>query len=395
MLMDVNAYVGRRETAQSDRITNDNGVSPISSIHTMDYDLVDGKFNLDFRSGKWSASAGLEYSYTSTRQVQRSENSPADNRSENNQYHNLYALYATAMYTLSSHWTVNAGIRGELSSNHYSYDGESQPESGSDFYLTPNLGVNYYGGGVYASLTYSSNLYRPVYYFLTTGFSSLSPTLWQTGNPFLKEDHENQFQFSLSWKKSYFYILYGLGKNRCDYGLSYDPEMEVSIMNPVSVPKMQNVAIVLQQRMNIGVWNPTFTGILLMQHLRFGDLNEKFEKPYLRIQWQNYFSLPWRLQAYANLYYSTNGHTNLYRAHQTFSGDIILCRTFGPVSVDIYANNILNTSKLAYTLSMNGVKYVTDRKACGPSFQLSVTYNFKSSKANYKGGHKSSDLNRL
>lgn len=392
-----NAYIGGNTDTDYSDCKAETGSSVKLSIHEMDYSLVEAKAVVDYVFNKFTLESGIEYSFTSTKQKLSGENTPVDAPSFNNQYQNLYAAFVSANYRPTDKLRFNAGIRGELTSNKYTSSNIFSDNSESNLYWTPKVGVTYAPKDLKFNFTYSANLYHPFYFFLTSGYTFLSPTLWKTGNPSLEIDREHNFDLSITWKKTYAYLSYGYGRNRCDYGLSYDPREECSIMYPVSVPKISSWAFMIQQRADIRNWHPSIVGILLLQDLHFGTINESFNKPYLRLQWKNMLKLPLDVYAYANLTWESSGHTNLYYVHNRFRLDMALSKSIGSFNLNLSLDNIFNTWKLEYTLSSNGVCYIQNNKPYGPIITISCSYNLNKTKHkhSYQGGYSSSESRRF
>lgn len=394
ILADANTYFGKRNSQFDTEIdAGATGQENVYSNHDMDYILADGELKFNYSAKKIAINWGINYSYTSTKQNTSGLNTPVDSKNYNDQYHSLYGVFADGRYNLTSDWCVGAGARLEVSDNRYRSTADRTNRT--EVYFTPDVSIRFNRGGISTSLSYRSNLYRPVYYFLTSGYSFLSPTLWQTGNPLLKNDKEHEFNLDFSWKKTYIYLLYGISKNRCDYGLSYDAETRQSTMYPVSIPKMSNFAVLVQQRFDVGIWHPSVTGILLLQDLKFGTPERNFNKPYFRLQMKNRLSLPYGLQTYVNINYETAGNTNLYYVHSRFRTDILINKVLGAFSLDLSVNNIFDSWRLKYTLESNGVRYIMDNKPMGPVIKLSCVYTLNKSKKVYQGGHSSSEIHRF
>lgn len=393
----LNAYLGKK----SDFSYSDYEFETVSTVnrsdHDMRYSLIEGKGVIEWSIKKWMIEGGAEYSYTSTKQDFFSSSDIFNSSSFNNQYQNLYAAFLYVNYKATKELKLNAGIRGELTSNKYTSSDINYNFSESNNYWTPNFRITYTQKNVKINFSYSFNIYRPFYFFLTSGYSFLSPTLWQTGNPTLKVDKEHNFDLSVNWKKTFAYISYGQGFNRCDYGLTYDAGREYSIMYPVSVPKMSSWVLMIQQRLDVRNWHPSFVGILLLQDLHFGSNDDSFNKPYVRLQWKNMLKLPFEVYAYANLNWESSGNTNLYYVHNRFRMDLSLSKSLGHFNLNLSLDNLLDTWRLKYTLTSNGVCYIQDNKPYGPILTLSCSYNFSQNKTkrNYQGGYTSSESKRF
>lgn len=361
----------------------------------MNYSLIEGKAVLGYSFRKYSIEGGVEYSYTSTKQNLLGTKEFAESSSFNDQYQNLYAIFVSTDYKVTKELRLNVGMRGEMTSNKYASCSSDYTES--KVYWTPKLYATYAPEEIKLNFAYSYNTYRPFYFFLTSGYTFLSPTLWQTGNPTLKIDKEHNFDLSINWKKVYAYISYGYGRDRCDYGLSYNFDKRYSIMYPVSVPRISSWAIMIQQRADVRNWHPSLMGVLLLQNLKFGTENETFNKPYLRLQWKNMLKLPLDIYAYANLMWESSGHTNLYHVHNRFRFDLSFSKNVGLFKLNLSLENLLNTWRLKYTLSSNQVCYVQNNKPYGPIVTLSCsyTYNQNKRKQSYQGGYSSSESKRL
>ena len=105
----------------------------------------------------------------------------------------------------------------------------------------------------------------------------------------------------------------------------------------------------IQQRADIRNWHPSIVGILLLQDLHFGTINESFNKPYLRLQWKNMLKLPLDVYAYANLTWESSGHTNLYYVHNRFRLDMALSKA----SAHLISISLLTTFSIHGNLNIH------------------------------------------
>lgn len=287
---------------------------------------------------------------------------------------------------------IRLGIRDEIEMLNYKQNGKKiENSSGTQNYITPSMDITYRHGDLKATLSYSYNLYRPVYSFLSENVTFITPTLYARGNSLLPNDKEHQLDLSLYRKKSYIDYRYGISLDRVDNAVTYDETQALAFMTPSSIGRMGNFAFIAQQRLDIGIWHPTITAILLLQNAKYGKPQKTYNKPYFRLQWKNYFNLPCKIRLYPTLYYESSGNTNLYCICDRFITSIGINRSFGNWSIVFSAKDIFNSWKNEYEINTNNMNYKVCQKY-GTTISVDVTYNFNTVKKKYKGTSTASEL---
>lgn len=394
---DVNGYIGENHSLYENSMHSDllNGNLEQTSAYRMEYKLLDCRADLDYTYNKWNISFGAQYTFTSTLQTFDGQESLLQELTTNKQMQSLWAIYASFKLKLSSKWNFMLGARDEIGILNYSLNGmKVNEESGAHNYFTPKANITYHDANFNATASYSYNIYRPGYAFLSNNATIVSPTLYSKGNPFLRNNKEHEFAVSVYWKKTYLYCRYGISLGRMDNAVGYHASQELSFITPFSIRRMANVVALVQQRMDFGIWHPTIMAIMLMQNTKYGTPERTYNKPYLRVQWKNLLSLPCKFNFYPTFYYESTGNTNLYTVRHRFIANMSLSRSFGKLSASISVKDLFNGWKNEYLINTNNMKYRTYNKY-GTSFTVELTYDINSAKKRYKGNSTSSELNRL
>jgi iron complex outermembrane receptor protein len=220
--------------------------------------------NIDVRTGK------IDYSNPLTKSVKmelgakfsdvKTDNNLMESASAGNAYqsinHFVYNEKVDAVYINLSkeykHTSVQAGLRGEYTSSSAVGDSmnivQSIPRHYLDFF--PSLFINHtLNDKNEFNLSYSRRIDRPQYDNLNPFVYHLDPYTYQKGNPYLKPQYTNNFEFGYTYNKS---LNITLG-----YSHTTDVITEVSGTDPatkVSFVTTQNLQI--QNSYNFNIYSP-------------------------------------------------------------------------------------------------------------------------------------------
>lgn len=375
-------------------------VSDISTRNGSAYHLAAAKANLNMEFGRWSVDAGVEYSNTKNRLSFASNASignDAFQSSQNKETQNLTSSYASFMYKPSALWSFSGGIRLEATGFSYMKDDvkvDAQSKSYMD--ILPDLSINYNQKNFSVGLSYKSRVGRPSYSMLNNNYSYATHTSWETGNPLLKSAVAHGVNLSFSWKETILNLSYSRLTRMISTIYTYLPTEQVNVRQEINLPNYNNYQAILSHTMQVGLWHPTFQGMLTLQDLKYGEPRTSYTKPSGLISINNRFDLPWGIFAYLNGTWTSKGHsTTVYQYADVFSMYVMLSKRVKNWSFNIFANDILDTYSQKSVIETNGVSYKTFRNGASQLVQLSVTYSFNKKKT-FKGqGAAGAELNRL
>lgn len=367
-----------------------------NSLSKADYSLFSADIDYSKKWDKVNFEVGAFFSGTDNENTFLA-NYASHGESVNRQEQTMAGGYASLGFSIGNRWSIRGGLRYEHTGMDYYLNHKKDDDySSSRHAWLPNLSVTFADKGLYLTLSTFRRTYRPQYSYYSNNYTFISPTLWQTGNPLLKEIHNTYVNLTAMYKKSYLQVEAVWSKNRFDYIYRYDPELGMAITQPVSIPSMRSLSIIFQQRYDLGIWSSTLVPVVLFQHARYGTPSSTFNKPLFQCFWTNRFTLPWQLYASTSFQLTCGGNTNLYKMHPTNVTSLTLNRRFGNWTVSLSATDIFNTYHKAYTIRTNGMSYTTDQFGMTQQFSVSVTYQLEKRKKEYRSkGTSSSEIDRL
>lgn len=367
-----------------------------NSLSKTDYSLFSADIDYSKKWEKVTLEVGAFLSDTDNEDTFLA-NYASDGESVNRQEQTMAGGYASAGVSIGNQWTLRGGLRYEHTDMDYYFNHKKDDEySSSRHAWLPNISVTFADKGLYMTLSAFRRTYRPRYSYYSNNYTFVSPTLWQTGNPMLKEIRNTNVKLTIMYKKSYLQVEAVWSKNRMDYIYRYDPQLGMAITQPASIPSIRSLAVFFQQRYDLGIWSSALVPVVLFQHARYGTPSSTFNKPLFQCFWTNRFTLPWQLYASTNFQMDLGGNTNLYDMHPTTLTSLTLNRRFGNWTVSLSASDIFNTYHSAYTIRTNGMSYTVDQFGMTQQFSVSVTYQLEKRKKEYRSkGTTSSEIDRL
>jgi len=301
--------------------------------------------------------------------------------------------------TFSKEWnnmSLNIGFRYEYVKFDYFLNTIKQREQSKIYNdIFPTLSLAYNTDNYSMSLSYRNSIQRPSYYQLRSSITYNDPFTYEGGNPALHSANIHNFNYSASYKKMMFDLVY---RHISDYVLFGVRQFEDE---PALLFKTENHKIVtysahISYSPTISFWKPTLSFGISGQNLTY--LGNKYNKPNFEYSLKNIFNLPKEFVAILNITGSSYGSQDLSTVKPNFRTDFSIRKQFWNKkwSALIGISDIFDTSRERWTMKVEEiyVKKWNDRDSHSVYFRLSYKFN-TATKNRYKGQKSTTEINRL
>lgn len=215
--------------------------------------------------------------------------------------------------------------------------------------------------------------------------------LYTRGNPYLKPARRQDFTAQASWKYMTLSAQYTYTKNVITQIFEpYDGNEKINVFTVTNTPNQKLFSLYINASPVFGIYHPSLS--LGMQKQWFGiDYRDRYLKlgsPIFTIQMQNTFTLPHDWFVEASLWWRSRGDwKNWTYTHTQSSVNVRVYKMFIDKSLTIYlgANDIFNGMLYHADLYSGNVRAQTNVNNHGRNVDLTIRYNFNTSKSRYKG----------
>lgn len=311
----------------------------------------------------------------------------------------LYVALFTSWSRTFGKFMMTAGLRYDYTD--YRFMINSVPDrdiSRPRHRFTPDLSFSYtFTNDSQISLSYKSASVKPPYSQLTGSLSYVGVHEIEGGNPALRDERVHNVQLFGMWKSLMLQTDISRAIDSYAFVKQLYPAQSLQlIMHPVNI-NVSSVSAYIIWSQTIGCWSPNITAGIYRQWLKIN--NNRYNKPLLSYYFDNTLTLPrnWSITANINGNSSGDMHTNRF-GKSWFCMDASLTKTFlnKSLTVKLTATDIFNTACNDWTINTYGIfvdkRQTYDRRG----ISLSVIYNLRPRKSNYKGAPASdSEINRL
>ena len=256
MLQDMSErYTLAGEDAQEQRVT---------SYNKDENALYAAKLVVSRPLWKGNLSFGGEYTYTNRVNNYVNEQGILDDDHSNIREDAVSAFveYARSFGPLQA----RAGVRYEhLVSDYYENGVRIEEQSRTYDNVFPSFSLSMPVGKVDLSLSYTSSIYRPAYWYLRSNVTYVNRYTYESGNPLLRPSLINRLSMDVSYKWIYFNARYIHGKDAIVQACNAYSEENPTISLLVNVNKYDSDKFyaTLTLSPTLGIWSPQLTLMLL------------------------------------------------------------------------------------------------------------------------------------
>lgn len=190
-------------TDKMESFFKDNYAEDINTIGAREYNLYAVKGVFSYINNEWlSLDAGTEYSYTNVIQTYNIDNSELgiDNSNDMTKQ-NRWAMFVSAN-ACAGKWGFGAGLRYEnINFDYYQNQVYNNEQSKSYGKLFPNVQIGYSSDNIQTVVGYERKIQYPTYSQLRSNIQYSSPFIYESGNPLLQPQIQNDFTGMFAYKE--------------------------------------------------------------------------------------------------------------------------------------------------------------------------------------------------
>ena len=363
-----------------------------------DYTLYAMKGIVSYNLGKAVLDMGAEYSHTRVLQSYNINNEDLGIDNTNDKaLQNRSALFASYQ-TQFGKMGLNAGVRYENIVLDY-YESELKNDEQSKRYnqLFPNISLSYANDDIQTVVGYERKVRYPSYRQLRSNIQYSSPFIYESGNPLLQPQIENQFSVMIAWQSLQAMGGYSIIENEMQQIPQQFKDHSIMLFRDENVKRSRNTNIGLSYSPTFGVWRPQLEAGAMWQSLKLDEVDSKYNKPIGSAKWLNTFSLPQKWTLRVNASGRTSGHGGVAYMQPSWGIDVAVTKRLmnDKLSINLTASDILKTNTNKWEMDYGKINMLYDKNMDSRSVSLTVSYRFNSTTDKYKGQQASGEINRL
>lgn len=363
-----------------------------------DYTLYAMKGIVSYNLGKAVLDMGAEYSQTRVLQSYNINNDGLGIDNTNDKaLQNRSALFASYQ-TQFGKMGLNAGVRYENIVLDY-YESELKNDEQSKRYnqLFPNISLSYANDDIQTVVGYERKVRYPSYRQLRSNIQYSSPFIYESGNPLLQPQIENQFSVMFAWQNLQGMAGYSIIEDAMQSIPQQFKDEGIILLRDENVKRSRNANFGLSYSPTFGVWRPQFEAGAMWQSMKLDEVDSDYSKPIGSAKWFNTFSLPkeWTLRVDASG--RTSGHSGVAYMQPSWDIDLKVTKRLmnNKLSINLTASDIFKTYTNKWEMYYGKVNMLYDKNMDSRSVSLTVSYRFNSTKDKYKGQQASGEVDRL
>lgn len=374
----------------------DESSGDVNTVNNRRYDYYASKGILTYGGKYVSLEGGAEYSYTNMTQTYDIDNTTFGINSSNDVIkQNRWALFVSAKSQFGN-WVLGAGMRYEnIDFDYYKNNTWNKGQSKKFHKLFPNLFVNYSKKDLQAALSYERKIKYPTYSALRSNIQYSSPYVYESGNPMLLPQMQNDFTCMLGYKDVKTMLGLTLYEDYMAQVVELYNGTPVALLKPDNVEDVRSCFFALSYAPTIGVWVPNLE--IGMQWQDFSLSGKTYDKPIFKIRLNNSFTFPRQWFLTVNAGWLSEGNSGIYLLKSSIHTNINIAKTMfdKKLSLSLMINDIFKTDKTKWSIDHNHVVFGYDKYSDSRYVQLTLQYNFNATKNKYKGGSSSDEKQRL
>lgn len=360
------------------------------------YNYYASKGILTYTNKYVNIEGGGEYSYTDMTQTYEIDNNTLGiNNSNDVTKQNRWALFASAKFQFGN-WGLGAGMRYEDIDFDYYKNKEWNKEQSKKYHkLFPNLFANYSKGNLQATLSYERKIKYPNYSSLRSNIQYSSPYIYESGNPMLLPQIQNDFTCILGYKNIKAIWGYTIYEDYITQMVELYNESSVVLVKPDNMKDVKSQFFALSYTPTIGIWQPNIELGGQWQDLSLSG--KSYDKPIFNIRLNNSLTFPHQWFVTVNIGWRSEGNSGIYLLKSLLQTNVHISKSLfdNKISISLMVNDIFRTDKIQWCINHNHIVFDYDKYTDSRYVQLTVRYNFNATKSKYKGGSSSDEKQRL
>lgn len=284
-----------------------------------------------------------------------------------------------------------AGLRYEHVNFSYNENGVANPEQDKIYdNLFPSLSVSTMIKNVQLAFSYTNKTQRPSYADLDGTVDYINRFTLEGGNPHLKPEKIHTLELMGAWRQFFAQVSFTYNKNPLlNTTVPYDESGEVKLITKDNLSGIKKLEAFIGSQFQFGFWQPKLNVGVLKQWfmIDFVDGQKKLNDPIALVQWQNAIHLPLDIWMNVDVQWMSKGNEDNMTIKPTSYVNAKLYKAFfnNKFSITFEANDIFNKSGRDFTFYNKDVTLFQINKADNRSFQLTLQYNFNTTRDRYRG----------
>ncbi len=369
----------------------------INTIGIRRYDLYAAKGVFSYTDNKlMSIDAGTEYSYTDVEQAYNIDDKTADIANSNDDTRqNRWAMFVSTKFKLGK-WGIGAGLRYEnINFDYYSNNEYNKEQSKSYNKLFPNVQASY-SGKIQIVMGYERKIKYPTYGQLRSNVQYSSPFVYESGNPLLQPQIQNDFTVMLAYKNLKVMLGHTIYEDYITQLMSLYNGNPIVLISTENLKNVNSSFFAVSYTPTIGFWRPNFEIGGQWQSLDLND-GQEYDKPMFRTRWNNTFSLPKNWMVNLDARWQSEGNSGIYLIESLWKVNIGVTKQFfdRKMTVSLTFNDIFKSEKSKWHISNNLLTFDYDKYNDTRYAQITVRYNFNATRSKYRGSSASDEMRRF
>lgn len=285
---------------------------------------------------------------------------------------------------------VQAGLRYENINFDYYEDEKYMAEQSRVFNnLFPSLSLSATLGAVDLQLGYATDVNRPSYWALRSSVLYANRYTYETGNPFLVPQINNNVNFGASWKWINMNVIYShISDPITNYSDTYKDDPTVTLLQVINGNAYDQVNASLTFQPKIGIWSPSLTMAVTKQWYDMEIYGGKsVSNPIGTFRFNNTFDTKWvMLSILMNA--ATEGNVENMRMNRgKFRTDLSLYKSFlkDRLSVQLDVRDLFQDGQVPTIIYSGAMRSMYYSQKSERETSITLRYKFNVAKSKYKG----------
>ncbi|WP_027452298.1 outer membrane beta-barrel family protein [Segatella albensis] len=352
--------------------------------------LVTGELNASRPLWKGNINMGIGYSRSQRSEESINAEHVIGNTDDEVREDNMAAYVETSQRL--GRLNLQLGMRYEHIDSRY-YDGGVKMGEQSHIYdnLFPTASLMFPIKKSILMLSYAKKYERPLYSQLSGTVSYVNRYLYQSGNPFLKSQYDDNLSLTFRYR---WLIL--MGNYTYTDGKIIDECQQYGNDGTITLLRKGNSTSALHKYQVIAVFAPHFgiyypnlmMGVIGQDfHMNYLGTEKAFNKPMFMVRWNNLFHFKQGYLANIDMNWRSSGDSENIRMKKVWSLNTGVTKQFGKCwNVKLSVNDLFNTSMKNDFTIYSGVSDVKIMKRItSRCIECTVRYNFNTTKSKYIG----------
>ena len=314
---------------------------------------------------------------------------------------NIFAVYGIVNYSIEK-WNFQAGLRSEYIDYNAISKTNNTSNSGNDLSFFPSFSVNKSLDNNQYKFSYSKRIQRPNYLDLNPFYEYIDTYNIQVGNPNLKPQFTDAYDFTWVHKRKTAISLYAkVAKDAIDNVIDYDQTTQITKLYKANVAKTKNIGLSISTSVKATKWWDIYlTGDFSFVHNQSDIPNFSYDETGTNwsvsvnqtLKLKHHWKFTW------NSFYNSGGNYGNMVYKPSYDTSLGLKKSFfnKKLQLNVKANNILKQSKWHSITKQDNVKTEWINRWETRKFSLSLRYNFGNGKRKkVKATDLSNEENRL